>query len=407
MMRRTSMTALHAVFGWMLFLSSLVMQPALAASLKPATYRTLELAEKHLSTGAHAEALQLLEALLKRTTDGSLDRAMTWQLMGTVQADAQDYQAAVVSYQQALAQQVLEPGMERAVVANLAQLLVQQQDYKQGLELLETWLTAAGPDNRASADLSMLAANAAVELEDFERALKHAQAGFKLKDNPPETWHQMLVGLYYQTGKLEQATQLLKVTIERFAPNKHYWRQLVSLYLLQDREKLALTAMQLAWQQGLFDSRQDWFDLANLYASLGLPQEAARILEQGRQQSALQADEAYWQRLANYLLAARENQAALQALEVLFNEFGTAKQGLQLAQLYLSKEQWPDAARVLYRLAQSGTEAEHDEVYYLLGMARYELGEPEAAVNAFRQVSNHSRYREPAGQWLKFILSQQ
>src|SRR5690606_38824246 len=107
--------------------------PSHASSLTPAVYAALEKAQNLLVAGKGAEALPQLEKLLQRTRQGSLDRAMTWQLIGHTHSDAGDDPAAIAAYQQALQQDSLPASLQRAVIGNLAQLHIRQEQFQEGL----------------------------------------------------------------------------------------------------------------------------------------------------------------------------------------------------------------------------------------------------------------------------------
>lgn len=387
--------------------STLLCHAALANTLTPAVYSSLEKAQTLLADQQHTEALAQLERLLNRTREGSLDRAMTWQLIGHCHSDIEQDEQAINAYQQALAQNSLPPQLQRSVVGNLAQLHIRQQQYQRGLNLLEQWLAEqeASADDKAAAspELYMLAAHAAVQLDAFPRALGHAETAFRRHKNPPENWYQMLIGLYAHEGQRNKARPLLHQVIREYQPRKRYWRQLTALHLADEQMDKALQNWQLAAQQDLLDSAQDWYLLANLYAANGLPFQAGEALEQGQQAGQVEKDLRYWRQLSIYWQAARERERAIEALGAVATASGEAKDYLRLVQVLMAEQRWDAAGERLQEAVRQAEEADLDELQYWLGMVYYEAGAVEKARAAFAAVSANSAFRERAEKWQGFL----
>ena len=386
----------------LLFVTLLIFSCSVSATLSPSVYKMLERAQKAIQDGKSDQTLKSLLKLEKRTKRASMDKAMTWQLIGHIYVSLDNYPDAIAAYENSLSQKSLDDQIQHSIKRNLGQLYIAQNQFKEGREMLLEWLKAE-KNNKNKAEVHILIANASTELDDIPDAITHVEKAIALrKKETSENWYQMLLGLYYQSEQFNQCIDVLNKMIVLFPQQLRYWQQLAGIYINLEQEDKALTTLQLAWKDGLIVEERDVMDLSNLYINQNLPLEAADVLLQGLQKEQVEAKFSYWQRVANFYMQARENERALEVLEQSTKYISEGDDLIPLIKIYVVAEKWQKALDTIsmtrdYKVTQS------DELAYFHGIALVETGGIEEARKKFLQVGKSGKYADDASQWLNYL----
>jgi len=214
----------------------------------------------------------------------------------------------------------------------------------------------------------------------------------------------LLVGLYYETKQYPKAVKPLE-TLIMIDPKKAYWTQLSSLYAHLEQEDKSLAIMQLAYAQDFLDRNNDLRALAQLYLYHSLPYQAGEVLEKARADGFIVEDASYWEMLANSWLLAREFDRALEPLRKGAEVSDKGNLFARLGQLYLEREQWPEAAEALNSAIKKGGLSDEGTTHLLLAITYYQQKQYNNAtrhLQAARQ-SEIETVRDSAAQWLMLV----
>ena len=193
-----------------------------------------------------------------------------------------------------------------------AQLYMTEEKWKEGAAALEEWFeTAMNPNSAAY----YLLAVAYYQMEDFARALPHAQKAIELTEKPQESWLQLLLALYLQKEQFNDAIPLLVRLVETAPDKKTYWMQLSAVYGQVEDYANALAIMQIAYDAGLVTEDAEIRRLADLLLFNDVPYRGGQILEDAIQKEAVNVDDKVYEKLANCWIAAGEIDKAIEPLQ--------------------------------------------------------------------------------------------
>jgi tetratricopeptide (TPR) repeat protein len=188
-------------------------------------------------------------------------------------------------------------------------------------------------------------------------------------------------------------------------PKKAYWTQLSSLYAHLEQEAKSLAVMQLAYAQDFLNKNSDLRALAQLYLYHSLPYRAGLVLEKAREDGFIETDALYWEMLANSWMLAREIDRAIEPLQTGAELSDKGNLYARLGQLYLEREQWPEAAQALSSAIKKGGLSDEGTTHLLLAIAYYQQKQYSNATRHLQaaRLSETETVRNSAGQWLLLV----
>ena len=110
-----------------------------------------------------------------------------------------------------------------------------------------------------------------------------------------------------------------------------------------------------------------------------------------------------WQLLANSLLAARENERALEPLEEAASLADDGEAYVRLSQVHIQAERWPEARAALRQAFDKGGLKDPGHAHLLLGIAAYQEKRFGQARSAFARARGHEKTRDMAERWMQFV----
>lgn len=366
--------------------------------LQQSTYKKLTAAQELMEKERYLEAEQSLKQLLSETKEASYDRAVVQQTLGYIYSSTEQYSQAAKLFKQALESEALPEQVNHNLRFNLAQLLIMQEQYKQGIALLKLWLQK---EPSAAADAHVLMANAYYQLENYQQVARHLDIAIRQTASPQEIWYQLLMAAHMELKQYNSAITVLETLISDFPYNKLYWGQLSALYLQQNKELTALAVSRLLQKIELTDSRV-LLSLADMYRYLHIPYKSAQLLADGMEKQIIAVNEANLNRLANSWIAAREPEKAVQVLQKLAQSDNSGEADLKLGRVLYELDQWQQAYTVLSRSLSELKGKQKGAAVLLAAMAKFHLGQYEQAISLFEQASNYQTQRNQAQFWLDY-----
>ncbi len=388
----------------LLFILGLTISATLAAesgkapSVSPYVYKKLSQVEKQIERKAYKNAEQSLKKLSANVT--GFEKAVVLRSLSSVYALQEKYSAAARLLEQALKLNALPEKQALEARENLAQLYLATQQYAKAIKTLQPWLAQNKPlDNETHAML----ANAYAQLKQYRKALPHIQTAIRQSKKPPESWHQLNLALYYELKRYKPAARLLEKLLQRYPDKKSYWTQLASVFQQLNQYQKAVSIKYLMYKNQQLTSEKDILDLVNLFIYAGAPYKGGRILQQGFKSGKVRQTAKNWEILASAWRQARESDLALTALNKASTLSGKGRLYLQLAQIYVEKEDWPKAISASQKALQKGGLKNPGQAYVILGVSHYEAGHYQSAVRAFQQAAKYRKQQKTARQWLGFL----
>jgi tetratricopeptide (TPR) repeat protein len=383
-------------------LSSLVWSFSVLANeylLSEKTYNSLNAAQEKMEQQQYRQAEADLKKLVGETAAGSYERAVVLQTLGYLYSETEQYKLAADQFEQALALNALPEDVTHNLRYNLAQLLIGDDRYQKGIDLLNEWLKN---EPQANSNAYVLLATAYYQINQFSRAVEAIRTAIQRDRAPKESWYRLQLAAHMEMQQYNQSIDVLEILIERFPVNKTYWDQLAALYAQQDKRLTSLAVQMLAKRLNMGDN-DTVIRLANMYRFLNIPYKSAQLLQKSMDDGVIERNFKNLESLADSWLAARENENATQVLARMQAMDASGETDLKLARVYISMENWPAAAGPLQQSLEKLAEDKRGQAWMLSGMVNYHLGNMEQSEQHLNRALAFAEVRNQASQWLRHL----
>ena len=313
-----------------------------------------------------------------------------------------DYAAAAPALEAVVNSGFLEPQALNDRIKMLAQLNFQTKNYPKAIEWGKRWAEVA-PDDSSAFELTgqaqYLTDDNAGAIQNLDAAIEAAKrSGKPVK----EQWLQVILSAYDRTDDAAGVSKTLERLVAEF-PTPKYWEQLLdSVYATPDNDdRTVLEINRLRDQVGVLKRADDYVEMADIAASVGIPNEALQAMEKAQLVAGVdQKDkERRAGRIAELKRLSDSDRKSLPGLE---KEAPTAKTGETYYALgvgYLSFEQLEPAAAALKSAVQKGGLKRPDEAQITLGRTLLKMKQAEEAKQAFAAVPQDSKLARIARLW--------
>jgi len=397
-----------SVMKSLVFILSILLATSVSAKedsqylLTEKTYKVLSSAQEMMEADQFVEAETKLKELVKQVDDGSYEMAVVQQTLGYLYSTQENYSQASKQFKKALDSNALPEKVSRNLRYNLAQLLLADENYKEGIVLLEQWLKEeVSPPNSAH----VLLASAYYRVKNYDKTIKHIRIAIKHDKSAKESWYQVLLSAHLELKQYKSAIKVLESLIPRYPYQKTYWSQLSALYLQQNKEFTGLAVKMLAQRLELGDAKV-LVNMADMYRYLQIPYKSAVILTEGVEKGVIEADFENLNRLADSWLAAKETEKAAEILNKVAKLDQSGESDLKYGRVLFGMEQWKLAIAPLNKSLQKLEGDKVGTASLLLGMTQFHLGHLDKAKLQFSKAVSFKNERNQAGQWLRHVNTQ-
>jgi tetratricopeptide (TPR) repeat protein len=370
-----------------------------AQTVSKGTFDVLAAARKSIDRGRPGEAVKPLSALLDQVGNNAYERALTLQMLGHAQAGAGDLKSAARSFRAAIDSGRLPSKDAASTRYNLAQILINDGQYQEGLGHLE----ASG---RGGRDAHALAAVAYERTGNCKAAIPHLQVLAREKGKESAKWSQALVACQAKAGQFGAVAQSLEDAVRRNPDDTEAWLQLAAAYQRANNLDRAIATYEVLAARSSLDAGQ-LVTLARLYLAGKVPLKAASLLRTGIESGRLPADRANRQLLVDSLLMAHESDAAAEVLTSMLKEGDDGELWHQLGRIQFDQQKWTDAAASLQKAVGSRTIKDASGANLLLGIAAMQVNDTKVAEQSLRIAAGDNDTREQAEWWLQRLRRQQ
>jgi effector-binding domain-containing protein len=311
------------------------------------------------------------------------------------------YQKAIDYYQIALQSEGLADLANKEMQQELATVHLLQGQFQQGLSVLLTLQKSLKqPSNR----FYILLAQAQYQSGDYLALANSVDRLLKQSDFLSDRQVKQLIAISYGSGDYHRCEILLRLLIDRTPSDIDNWRQLVSIYLLQQKHQPALNILALSKQKKLPFRQQDILLLANLYVTNKATEKGARVIADAIEVGELDLTADNQQRLFEYWLLAREKTKATQALTVAVSLKRDLELYLKLAQLQMEQGLWPEMQNTMLDACAKDLDDRYvGRANLFLGISQLKLGDELNARRSFINARLLGGRGEQANQWLNYI----
>ena len=352
-------------------------------------------------------AADLLEQVREMDDLNSYELAQMWNFYAFIYFSQDNFGEAIRAYENVLLQAELPIGLETTTMYSLATLYVQQEQYQEGLDMLDRWFALS---DAPSPDPYILKAQIHYQLEQFAEGVEPVLTALEIAAeqgrDPQEGWYQLLNVFYFEQEDYPNVIATLTILAETW-PRKDYVVQLAGILGQEGEENSALALYEAAYEVGWLDRSAEFVTLAQMLLNADIPFKAATVLQEGLDEGTIDSTEANWRLLAQSWQLAQEDE---QALPALMRASGLSDDGNldhRLAQSYANLARWDECVESAREALQRGDLNREDQANLLLGNCLVELKEYSEARNAFEAAARDERSRTGARQWLDYVRNEE
>ncbi|USE34695.1 tetratricopeptide repeat protein [Endozoicomonas sp. SCSIO W0465] len=377
--------------------------PDKAPELRQITYKYILKAQEQMADDDLAAARASLEHVLAKVKNSKYDKAAVNQMLGVVFANQEKYQDATRYFKAALADDALHKPAAQQVRYNLAQLLMMEGEFREGIRQLKTWMSNLDDKVEVPASAWIMLANGYSRMQDWKNVVDPAKQAIAASDAPPESWYTLLLAAHYELKEIPQAIDVLEILVTMAPQKKQYWLQLSGMNMSIKRDAEALAALRAAYRNGLFDKETEYTRLANFLTYQQVPYQAGVVYSDGMEQGIVAGSFDNYKKLANFWSHARENDRAIDAFNQALGLQQDPDLQLKLARMLARSERYQELLRLVSSPFEGITEKQQGELLFLTGMAHYQLGDSRQSLEYMQKAAAIKSSRGQANSWIGFL----
>jgi tetratricopeptide (TPR) repeat protein len=384
-------------------------------TLRAKVYDQLSRAQSFADAGKSQDAFSVLDEVKdKASSMNSYELAMMYNFYGFIHYNQEQYDEAIAAFEDVVKQQPIPTSFEQATLFSLAQLHMMRGNYDKTITFIEQWEAlqkATNPNVDIPAKNLVLKAQAMYQKQDYARASGYINKAVEQVENSTEgyqvdeNWYVLQRAIFYELKQPEKVKDVL-LKLVKYYEKPAYWIQLAGMYGELGDEKQQLAVMEIAYQMDYVATASDIFNLAQLYYYHQIPYKAALLMERAMQQGKLAEDQRNLTFLGQAWSFAKENEKAIPAMMAAAALAKDGELDAQLAQIYLNQEQWNKAIESSQKALQKGSLRNEGTVHLVLGMAHFNQGDYNQALNELAEAEKHNSSKGMAQQWLRFVQSE-
>ena len=389
-----------------LFMVSILLfhpMPLSADSVSTKTYRELTEIQELMSSATNENlglktAIGRLKLLLTEVAEGSLDEALTLQTLGYAVMSDENFEEAITYLKRSLETEKLPQNVVYNVGYMVAQLHAALGQFRDALVFAEKWFVQL---EHPKADQYIFMANIHAQVKNHARSIPYAEEAISLAEKPKATWFQLLAANFFELDRFGEAALILIDMTSLWPDKTAYWEQLAGVYMVMEKPQKALATLKIAFDLDLLEKESTLKSLVQLALMQGIPEHAARLLEDAIAAEFLPVEEQYLDMQAQAWVMARESEKALLTLKKLTELQDGGEAWMRIAQIHVENTEWSEARVAISNALQKDLDSP-GKAWLLLGIAQSELGMFNDARSALRRAVAFEDTARSAKAWMRY-----
>ena len=364
--------------------------------------RDLSKAADLVNDGKDDQALPLIEKALAGKKVGGYAEAFAQQLLGRIYWDQDKEEQALAATSKAIELNALPNNSHFALMYQLAQMQVQSEKYAEALKTLDRFKTEAGVE---TPEQIALLGNIYYRLDKYPEAIDAMKRAIAASDKPQESWNQILIASMFELDQYAEAADIVKAQLAKSPDDVKLIKQLATIYINDDKYPQAIDVLSKAKEKGLIASKEDYLQLAKLYANAEKPKEAAATLKEGMANGKLSSDFEVNKLLGDVCSQAEDDACAIEAYGKASAQSTDGNVDYQLGYMLFYADRGAEAKVALERAIKKGGLSQEGEAYLILGDIESYANNDTAALAAWRKAQAFPSAKTMADQRIKVIGS--
>jgi tetratricopeptide (TPR) repeat protein len=348
------------------------------------------------------------EQILQPIADGSKSKyaqALALQGLANVHYNDGDVKGAIDLLKKALDNGVMPNDTYFQLQYMLAQFYLANEQYQLSVDTVEKW-RAEG--KKETADSYALEGNAYYRLEKYPEAIAAIKKAQSMTDKPSDSWNQILMASYSETGQSDQAAQMAQQQLAANPNDANALNNAVAVLMQSQKYPEAIALMEKAKAAGQFKTEKDYVNLAKLYLITGQnsgdqkepASKAAAVLQEGISKGIVTSTAENYQLLgaANYM--SDNTSGALAAYQKAIPLAKDGEANIRAGQLLIQDGKFSEAKSLIQQGIDKGVQHK-GTAYMLLAEANRGLKDKPGTIAAMEKAAQDPETAAKAKAWLK------
>lgn len=357
-----------------------------------------------VNNGDKAKAEQILQPVI----DGSKSKyaqAIALQGLANLAYNDGDVKAAIPLLKRALDNGVMPNDTYFQLMYELAQFYTADEQYQAALDTITKWRTEG---KKETADSYGLEGVNDYRLQKYPEAIAAIQKAKSLTATPKDSWNQVLMASYAESGQGADAAKMAKAEYEKNPTDNSLLHNASAILLQQQDYAGAIEVLELGRGNGTLKDQGDWINLVKAYLlqaqnggdTKAGSAKALAVFDDGVAKGDIQASADSY-KLAGDAASIGENDA--KAIAYYQKASPLAKDGevdAALARVYFQQQKFADARKYLKQGIAKGIKHQ-GHAYMMLAECDRELKDKPAAVTAMMEAAKDPETADKANEWLR------
>lgn len=357
-----------------------------------------------VNDGDKAKAMEVLQPIAD-SSKSKYAQALALQGLANLKYNDGDLKGAIAELQKSLAIGVMPNDTFFQLEYELAQFQLADEQYQAALDTITKW-RAEG--KKETADSYALEGNADYRLGKYPEAIAAIKKAQSLTDKPKDSWNQILMASYAESGQSDQAAQLAQQQLASNPGDTTALNNAVAVLMQAQKYPQAIELMEKARAAGAFKDEKSYVNLAKLYLITGQDSndskpnamKAVQVLDEGIAKGVVPASADNEKLLgdANYL---SDNTAkAIDAYKKAMTQATNGEPAVRAGQLLLTQNKYSEAKGLIEQGIAKGVQHK-GTAYMLLAEAERGLKNKPGAIAAMKKAAQDPETSAKANAWLK------
>ncbi|WP_199536028.1 tetratricopeptide repeat protein [Dyella solisilvae] len=350
------------------------------------------------------KAIQLLQPIV----DGSKSKyaqALALQALANLHYNDGDVKGAIDLLKRSLDIGVMPNDTYFQLQYMLAQFYLADEQYQLAIDTVEKWRAEGKKETAASYALE---GNAYYRLEKYPEAIAAIKKAQSMTDKPEDSWNQILMASYSESGQGDQAAQVAQQQLAANPNDPNALNNAVAVLMQAQKYPEAIALMEKARAAGQLKTEKDYVNLTKLYLvsgqnsgdQKGPATKAVAVLQEGIDKGVVTPTAENFQLLgtANYM---SDNVAG--ALAAYKKAIPLAKDGeanIRAGQLLIQDGKFSEAKGLIQQGIDKGVQHK-GTAYMLLAEANRGLKDKPGTIAAMEKAAQDPETSAKANAWLK------
>lgn len=350
------------------------------------------------------KAIQILQPIAD-SSKSKYAQALALQGLASVHYNDGDVKGAIDLLKKALDDGIMPNDTFFQLEYMLAQFYLADEQYQQCIDTVEKW-RAEG--KKETADSYALEGNAYYRQQKYPEAIAAIKKAQSMTDKPSDTWNQILMASYSESGQGDQAAQVAQQQLAANPNDTNALNNAVAVLMQAQKYPEAISLMEKARANGQIKTEKDYITLAKLYLVSGQNSgdqkepagKAAAVLQDGFSKGVVTQTAENYELLgaANYM--SDNTSGALAAYQKAIPMAKDGEANIRAGQLLLQDNKFSEAKGLIQQGIDKGVQHK-GTAYMLLAEACRGLKDKPGTIAAMEKAAQDPETSAKAKAWLK------